>query len=572
MNVFKRLFGRSGDPPENRDCPWQAGMPGSRIGDNGIALVVAMVILLALTTMGLMMIATMSTESRVSGAEKDNAQALYLAEAGVAKVREWIQYAQRFQPTTAEITNADGAGFVNTPAGSTFMDCSQLTISQLDSLSPNGGNESSVANGCQVVALSAATAPDFFAERFVVNAAWQYIAPNWSQFADVDANGTQDAFNRIDGAGSDVPALLITNKNFLTSLFGPGSGTDLSSIGVINSIEIFPPMGNGQSPGVVPPRPLCTVRVTATTNGGATKTIESEIWESINLPMNGGAESGAAAGWQGAGSVHWGPVMVNGPAGFDFSKTPSCAGGSPDPWYSATVAGLASRTNGSPPGGNPCPTADCVGCSASNFSNSATIRPWAGYAIYQNYPGGVKIDNWNLPYVKNYTLSQGDYYIFTGLSSICQGDGAGNCLSGGKSGSLTKILPTLDQHTLVYLDGQPNNVYSLGVATISLPGPLMLDMVLDVDPSDTINPPSGSMSISAVKPDGTTTPLNVNLDGILYTTGQFGTAGNPVIYGAVLANGIDTHGVPQIYYDASLKQGRANLPRTGKGKWREITQ
>ena len=66
--------------------------------------------------------------------------------------------------------------------------------------------------------------------------------------------------------------------------------------------------------------------------------------------------------------------------------------------------------------------------------------------------------------------------------------------------------------------------------------------------------PSG---MQALNPDGNTESLaKVFLDGVLYTPGYVDVSGNPVTYGAVIAEtGVQGTGTMDVYYDPELKNG-----------------
>lgn len=524
-----------------------------RRGEEGVALVTALVILLALTLMGLMMISTMNVESKVAGVEKESAQAMLLAEAGVGKVREWFQYPRRFSPSAGDIANG-----VSLPAGN-FKDCSSLANYSLE---PNN------MPNCPTRNLTTANAQSFFARRFIANGKFEFInSSDLSQFVALDGGTTKNSNSPVDNpAGGNVPALRITNQTYLDSLF-----SDFSEIGRVTRLEIYPPFGGGQS---LPPRPrtLCTVRITAQTTGGITKTIEAEIKESIFIPVTAGAEAGGmASSWNGSGSIYWGPILAKGNVALNMSNVYKCGAtysktGKTDPWFKAKIEGTVSTTSGSPDA-NPCPGSGdaCGDCSTAPVNDPAQ-RPYKDYNVYQNQ--SVTLDEWKKDDMKSYALDFGYYYKMQTSETACRSNSSGSCV--GPAVDVKAILIDANRPPFIYLDAS-----ALALKTVELKvtggdfytvGDTFVDGAIDMGAG------GRGQTINVKDPGGSAQSLtDINFNGVLYMTGELKGSGSPKVFGGVIAEGgMSSSGNPEIWYDIALQSGRRNQPRTAKGGWREI--
>ncbi len=517
--------------------------------DEGMALIAALVMLLALTIMGTLMINTMSLQSRASGAQKEDAQAILLAEAGVAKVREWFQHpgdpgeVARFSPTQADI---DG-GITMPASNGGFKDCTSINPSSVSDMST-----------CPVVMLNAASAVNLFKRRFIEVNKREYIANSLSEFTDAKGSGTQLSSNRLDKGGNDTPALDITNQGYLNNLFNEFSG-----IGRITEIQIFPPMGGGSSgPLADPPspRPICTVRVTARTNTGLVKVIESEIWESLIFPITAGAEAKAAAGWNGNGNVYWGNVLSKGNVSLDYNALLARCNGSNtlawptgDPWSTIRVTGSVSASQGNP---TPCTASDCLG--------DCTNRPWQNDAVYQNQTS-VLLDTWDNNTMKSYAIEMGGYFKTSDGTTVYPCDPYGNQVGGAIQ--FSDLLNEPDRPPFIYVDAQsaPDQLLSLKNNYFT-EGDMYIWGNLDMSGG------GNGQDITAIDPSGQPQQLaNVNIDGAIYITGNLTGSGGQTIYGGVVAEGaLQDSGTPNIYFDQQLMNGRKRWPRTSKGRWREV--
>src|SRR3989304_9219120 len=75
--------------------------------EKGIALLVALMVLIMLTLSGMAAILTTTTEVNIAGNEKQATQALYLAEAGVSQVKAFFENPSSFNPPAGSIECLD---------------------------------------------------------------------------------------------------------------------------------------------------------------------------------------------------------------------------------------------------------------------------------------------------------------------------------------------------------------------------------------------------------------------------------------------------------------------------------
>ncbi|MDP2167714.1 MAG: hypothetical protein Q8J64_05200 [Thermodesulfovibrionales bacterium] len=522
---------------------------GSR---KGFVMVAALVILMALTVMGIVMISTATLESRISGIEKENTQSVFLAEVGVTQVREWFQWPERFTPIAGGFTT--GVSVLN----NAFKDCAGQNI-----------DVGSTA-ACPNVALSAATEQNFFRRRYIDidTGKREYISnavgATWSQFVDTNGNGTQDVFNSTDTGAADIPALTIENQGYLNSLF-----SDFSPAGRVISIKIYPPMSNPQSGrNVERPRAICTVRVMVETSGGIIKTVESEIHESVFLTIDAGAQTGGAGQWNGNGTINWGQIKALGDVALNRGSLPVRCGAGADPWFKATIGGCFMGPGGCNAGGpavpdNLCPgTPDCIGCAGINgVSND---RPYQDLAVYQNQPG-VTLDKWEKADMQDYAETFGSYYrVDTATNQVYKSNSDGAVLGPVQAFNTTWLKN--NQDPFLYLDA-PGAPINLGIT-----GSFYREGDIYIDGSVSVSGGGSGTTISVTDPGGTPRTLNdINFKGVLYMTGSFSGNGSPKIFGGLVAEtGLSSSGNPQVWYDIELEDGRRSLPKSGKGMWREI--
>lgn len=516
------------------------------MNEKGFVLVAALVMLLALTVMGVMMVNTSVLETKLSGTGKEDTQALFLAEAGISQVGAWFQNPDTFTPVANGFTSGISIG------GGNFIDCSSLDPSTISNMSTQCTSYSS---------LTSSNERSFFKRRFAVSGLREYISGDWSQLVDVNGDGIADTNNSTD-SGSDTAALSITNSNYLNSIF-----SDFSGIGTITSIKIFPPMLDKKS-GTTKPRTICTVRVAAKTASGYIRTIEQEIKESIFLPINAGAEAGGAlSAWNGNGTIRWGDVWAKGNVQFQMSNTPYKCGDTTKPdydkWFSAKIEGAVTASGRTTANG--CPgTPDCIGCTGQD--GDATKRPWQNYAIYQNQT--VTLDKWDKSLVKSYSQDYGYYYKSVDGSNVYLSNKNGELL--GSPISLQALLTDPNRPALLYVDA---STVSDQTMNLNVSGRFFSNGDIYIDGSLGFSGGGSGSTISVKDPDGNTQTLSdINFQGVLYITKDLKGTGSPKVFGGILAEngGILSSGSPTIWYDVELKDGRRNLPKTGRGRWREI--
>lgn len=526
----------------------------------GFVMIAALVILMALTVMGIAMINTSTLESRIAGLEKENAQATFLCEAGFGQVRAWFQYPERFTPSAGDYSFA----LSNSPT--MISDC----ITSIPDTSATGIGMQS----CQQTTGSF-DIRNFFRRRYVENNKREYIfnATQYSQFADVNGDGTQDSFNTTDGAGSDKPALAIFGANYLNNTFD-----DYKSVGKITRIEIYPPMANPKSgPSSLRPRPLCTVRVTAQTTVGITKTIESEVYESIFLTIDAGAEAGAAASWNGSGTINWGKVLVKGNVDINLNQIrKKCNGAVPltwdaggDPWFKARITGTFNPTGPFTP--NICNPMDCIalefGCEGI-YNGSAPGKPYQDFNLYENQT--VELDNWDNSDMSEYAEGFGSYYKVINVGAqqrVFKSNRNGDQLSDPVTFNDTWLLNNNDP--FLYIDASTATGQKLDLqvgGTFHREGDIFINGSLDIGGG------GNGEDIPVLDPGGASQTLNdINFRGVLYMTGSLQGSGSPNIFGAVVAEGgLQSAGNPTVWYDRELAEGRRSLPKSGKGMWREL--
>ncbi|GEM_PF-3066411 len=572
-------------PPQNlRFCGEQPG-PIFR-GTEGIALVAALVILLALTIMGFMMLNRASLVARGAGVDREQAQALYLAEAGIALVRYWFKEAEEHARTST-------ADLPFSLTGTYGSEGANALIPYIDEVSDGDGSSGTYST----------LRWGFFKRRFIVDAKPDYIQNAYSQFADPDGDGWsqgEDSYNPVDTAppgGASAfekkygrPALYISDPDTLTALMNaldPG----LSQAGTIKFIGIYPPIGTEQSPGTSPPRAFATVRVEVETASGYTRTIEQELVEPPFLPVAGAAEAGATAGWSGAGRFRWGPIMALGnvtvggsgnnvPTGCadtdgdgiddlnDCTDEQGTSNKCYDKWFSARSSGEVDLSADA----NDC--TDCIGCSGEDDVPPAGKRPYKNHKVYENTT--VELDFWDHSEVKEYASGIGAVYTYDGKYFY-----RGETVAGTPIDPKVFFDPDgdyLGAQGLVYIkmaSGVDTMDIDLG-QTYSGPitGTIFVEGSVNMDGS------GGGWDITVKNPDqydglaaGETSLTDVHIHGVVYATGDITSTGNPKVFGAILAEGlIDVSGNTEVWYDRSLIDGHLGpkQPNTIKAKWREV--
>jgi hypothetical protein len=511
--------------------------------EKGIVLLVVLMVLVMLSLMGLAAILTGTTDVQIAANSAHSTQALYLAEAGVGQVKSWFESPASFNP----------------PGGSYTLDARN--------------------------SMGAYTFPQhFFKKRRtdLVGAPNYYNNGNLSQFTDinnsntisaVDANNVIDdgllATDRNDQRTGDHPVLSIKAPPETggttagdTYLNDPATGLfkNLLGMGRVTVLEIYPPLLDTN---------YALVRVKAVDTAGATRTIEQEIGPSLNFAIAAGLTAAGAGGWNGQGSVHWGAVVSGGniSAGQNSIHCLSnavCGGpdnvssgfGQADKWWSLDATGT--------------------------IAAQGVTLPDANYAITQNStktPQMLSTDQ--KAALKQYSLDTGQYYVYCSTDGLLhKGNSSGMPIGAGTS---FNSLTNGKSNSLLYVDiGKIDpgcNATTPSTPTFSVGGGsgYYTQSNIIMNGNFSIVGSGGTTNITAQNPDqvdaeqsGTKT-LGVHFNGLLYTTGNFDSTGNPIVYGAVVAEGGFTgSGTPDIWYNKNLANGLPALPQTSVQGWREI--
>jgi len=580
--------------------------------NKGIALVTALVILVALTLMAMMMVNTSTLDTKISGVTKEQKQAFFLAEAGIARVSSLFKEALRDE-NGATRSRGDTTGL---PVVTAFYDGANYNGPWGTAGSVGVIQYTDEYMGGTYTALQWR----FFRKRLEdAEGVPQFIDANFSQFADPNGDGyddAEDAYNILDGAPANAPdgasadfrdrygrpAFYIFNQPYLDAMFN-----DFAE-GRVIFIGIYPPIGMEQSPQAEGERPICTVRVEVETPSGFRRMIEQELMEPPVLPITAGAQAAGTAAWDGAARIRWGDLkskksVVVGNNGKDVPY--GCPNAEPDlkdciategtatkcydKWFTGSVG--AGETISMPGGWTEttdlnCDT-DCLGCADKN---APATRPYLNHALYENQ--NVKIDYWKKDVVKSYASSINSIYTYDGT----------NFYRGDFSGSIPAGTPPISFGTLFNPNGEymgkTEFVYvqmTTGVTTLNFDPQKISGKYtqgsLYVDGSVNFSGGGGGKEISVQNPDqynggyidpdtglwvevsGNSTLTGVNFEGVLYATGEIGGTGTVKIFGGVLAETgqLALSGSSEVWYDESLKEDAGpKQPSTQKSKWREL--
>jgi hypothetical protein len=586
--------------------------------ERGMALVTAMVMLLALTLMGFMMMNTASLQTRSSGATREEAQALMLAEAGIARMKSFFTNALA-EPRGGAVTYMYNGTLTTLALTGSYGTANSTALIPYKDLYSGGDFTALEWRFFRKRNKDLDDVPQF------VNATYsQFTNPNADAYdADTPVVTSVDSFNPVEYSDTVLasfddwtkkygrPAFYIQHQPTLDKLF-----SDFASVGKVKFLGIYPPIGSAQSPGTSQ-RIICTIRAEVETNGGYTRTIEQELIEPPILPVTGSAQAGGGGAWDGSGSLRWGPVKVIGndvSVGGSGNNVPwqcTFVAGTPTPnkdacvynhntdcydkWFTLKV-GFGNTFN--MPAGQPAnDCSDCIGCAGiDNAPASGGKRPYTGIKGYNDQPlydavtqpDGLKLDRWNQAEVKDWADSYNMIYTYDGASDkfyrgdykdstpvgapITFGqmfDPAGNYI--GKSNFVYIVLAA----GTTELDFDTNKIsgdYTKG--TIYVDGNVECrggGGGKDFIPPNGVKNPDQYLGLAA----DTTRLDNVNLEGVLYATGEIDASGGTIrVFGAILAETgqIKLSGSSEIWYDKSLIENSAGpkMPKAEKGKWREI--
>ena len=385
--------------------------------EKGFALVIAILVMVLLTVMGLGILVITNIESKISDNFRSHNQALYIAESGIERA----------------------ISYFNNPAS--FTDVSG---------SYSGYAVSSVSD-----------AQMFFAKRRLVGIVPSYFnSSNLSQFEDTDNDGVIDSPPH-DHANPVLKYNRDTNeaqKNFLESI-----SPNVSDQSYIYELMLFaPPYGSGA---------VATVRVTSKVRN-ASRTVEQILMPGPIIAFTSGLASGAGAAWNGNSlSVHWGSVLIQGttatisnPLSMNPARTvdadidagPYTGAGGEDRWLRAFVNGLYDG----PPYDDPLKTKYYIPPDELDEQN---IHPYytPHYNLFSNQ--SITIDHWDYAEAKRIAQRYGTYYT-TDASGNLYLDGEGSPLNF-KSITNTKSCGIVFVDTIDQLPPSGSNL-----ATISFSG------------------------------------------------------------------------------------------------------
>ena len=579
-----------------------------------MALVTALVVLLSLTLMAMMMVNTSTLDNKISGVTKEEKQAFFLAEAGIARVRSFFKEAiYRSRDSIADLP---------------------VVTAYYDGAAYNGlwGTEGSVGIIQYVDKYKTGITYNtlqwrFFRKRLTENDVPQYINKGsaLSQFANPNDSAlwsaTEDSYNNMDAArpaGEQAtsfnerygrPAFYMrdnpaNDNEFIDNLF-----RDFDQMGKVRFVGIYPPIGTEQSPGEAP-RPFCTVRVEVETASGFRKMIEQEVMEPPVLPITASAQAAGTGSWDGAAKIRWGAIKTkeNVAIGGSGNNVPyKCVlpgvqdclarqGTSDkcyDKWLTASAgAGKSIRFDTNPVSDNTDLTtcaSDCLGCDGKNAPGT---RPYLNHGLYDNQ--AITLDYWNQGKVKDYASSINSVYTFNG-TNFYQGDFSGSIPAGTPPISFGQLFNPAGEYMpkteLVYVQMLSDSVTTMNFDSNKIPGNYTAG-TLYVDGSVNFNGGGGGKNIDVKNPDqfngeaaGTSGLTGVNYKGVIYSTGDIGGTGTIKIFGGVLAEGskrdsfgnlisegkIDLSGSSEVWYDESLKEdGGPKQPSSNNSKWRLV--
>lgn len=490
--------------------------------EEGIALVVALLILVMLTVVGLVAIISSSTETAIAVNAKGSTQALYLAEAGVAQVAWWFK-----SPAT-------------------------FTLSA----------------GINTAYHSGVTAAQFFTPREQLGGSY-FSTGGVSQFKGssyTDFDFRQDASPVYDG---DTAA---TN---LDNIF-----TNLLDYGHITELRIFSP--TPLSGNICRVR----VTASSKLGGSRTieQDLGPNSFAGTRAPLQSGL--GAAWNGNGTihwGDVL---VMGNANLQNNLNQVPyqyknaELKGTNYDRWFNAKISGTyAGQGAGSDApyattcNNNPDGAAYNQICHDNLLQRQAvTIDKWdystmkqvaIDMGSYYVYSGGNVHEGGPGGPVRNLDtlMTQNNGFVFVDTPN--QMDPA----AGGTSFTLNQ-------------SGNPGGVIS---GAFYVAGNLEFGGLGSGSSTDAVAPPNPPCTADASGPCGgsgkntgenvrDTTSLSVNIKGVLYSTGMMSFQGSPVVFGAVVAEGgFGSGGTPDIYYDWDVRSGRiGDLNPTTKKIWHEV--
>ena len=534
----------------------------------GAALVAGMLILVALTLMGVAGLTLTSIDTAISRNYRTSVQAVELANAAVAQMIYWFN-----NPTT-------------------FTDTSTGTYRSGTNTSEKGSN--------------------FFAKRRTAGTALSYFYSNRSQFYDV--NGDNNTLTNEGSPALEYDAGTPAQKTWLDTAF-----SSLSDAGNITNLKLWGTSNLGD---------VCTVQITAENTGGGKATVEVVFVPGPAQGVGEGLEVGGSASFAGkSAKIHWSRMLVV--ENVDFGNWDSYnpaqrttgtsnpgdapdnllyggGGGSRehDPWLEVYVGGTISVNDD-----ENSPSPPCSNASTYNWNNKAeldTCNP-----LHTNvYPGrnndgdtsnDVRLDKWDYDFSKAYakknnikkgsTIYPGYYYTQSGASNkdkIWSLAGTQYTFSSFING-ITEGFMFVDTTNQQVPDAAGTNLQELSLsgntytkgsfyvaANVNVSG---LGNGTDID----VESPPWDSSLSHGEPDpGSCTDsdnrqdvadLEVHINGPFYIAGQLQGTGNPQVFGAIIVErGSTLTGTPEIWYDYALRDGSDDTSAVITKSWREVRE
>jgi hypothetical protein len=530
----------------------------------GIALILALVVLLALSAMAAGIMFTTQTEIWASSGYRGGEQARYIAEAGAQRAADWLQNAYgTTSAVTTDLANASkytltaypvqytpGGSCSGNPVGFTTS-TSLACLSYYDSTGTlNCTSGSSCFN--TAVALPA----DFNLPNASVNVAAQLVQAQqvgtaWNLTWKIDSRGTVGLVKPATAQVTEIyfqqmaPGGPATAPSFKYAVFATSTNCGAISMSGGQYTESY----NSQASGNVGNK-----NPTASQSGGDVGTLG-------NVKITNGAYI--------YGNVYApGYAVINNSAQVPRAGV---SGGGAWPYYDASQT-CSSTTKYAVNEDN---SGSAVGCNGGTGSSHCSDKAY-------NIPNNTSFPSPVMPSVPTNTSA------CTGYNGLCNGG------SGGGSGCSITIPPSTLPNGQAGGGAQNFGQVNFGsCAVITLQaGTYNMDTLLISNGATVIVPSSGAVLINILNASGSSTPLNVN-GGTLSNGGgdpnnlafayagnqtvnlaaganMFATvyapnapitvSGNAGLYGGVVANTVNFSGSGHVVYDTHLASENTNIP------------
>lgn len=551
----------------------------------GIALLVALLIMIFLSLAGTTFLMFSLTESQISTNQAEAGVALQMAEAGVDQVIFWLGNPQVYVDQ------------VGANPGYSFQRY------QRTDKSGNGTSITYMEGSGQTSYLTSTVA----GQRFFDKRAWdaQKDIPSLvgKQVNGTDGSPTPRQFfgtytpGLTPGAGGSQPDLILdgslwsAHQTTLDSVF---SDLRAATGGRVRRIVIYNSLSGTSA---------ATVRVTGESRSGVSRTVEMELIP-IGAPgLANSIGSGGTAGWNGNFRVHWGGVRAVGSVTLaNPGKTayqPAATAGAID---GDSVGGGNVGYHVGPPGGYSTwdhwftlKTAGTISGHATQTSlkiaNGQTATQWGNNLVpMDSTVTPDTVATWDYASLKKLSQEKGWYY------ESGTGSNAGK-IKGPKTGGLWTDFKTAlaGQSGFMFIDttnGAPPAPDGSNLASFSISGSWYtgvstyiggnLDFSgLGSGTSTTAQTPPWDASCTApCDPTQSEDPamrqsrtIDVHLKGAFYAAGSVEGGGNVKTYGAFVAlRGYGSSGDPEVWYDWGLRNGILSVPpvQRASNTWHEV--